>query len=66
MKYFPELALSGRLLPAAILVIGIADVLVASTQYSGVFASISFITLCLIARSSNTASITISAFLKEL
>ena len=45
-------------------VMGKADVLEANTQCSGVTASTSFKTLCLILISSNTASITISVFSK--
>jgi len=42
-----DFTLSGQLLPAAIFVIGIADVLVAMTQWFGITDSISFRTLCL-------------------
>lgn len=60
-----KITLSGRPTPAAIFVMGMAEVFVATMQCSGVFASISLITLCLILMSSKTASITRSAFLKE-
>ena len=54
----------GLLLACAISVMGSAEVLEAKTQCSGVTASTSWITLCLIFRSSNTASITMSAWSK--
>lgn len=60
------MTLSGLEEPAAIFVIGIALVLVANTQFCGITASTSFITLCFMFKSSNTASITISALLKFL
>ena len=57
---------SGRLLPAAILAIGIVLVFVAKMASCGSTASASAITLCLTARSSNTASITSGRLPKQV
>mmetsp|Transcript_27649 Transcript_27649/g.60952 ORF Transcript_27649/g.60952 Transcript_27649/m.60952 type:complete len:206 (+) Transcript_27649:882-1499(+) len=55
---------SGRLAPLAISEIGMAEVLLAKMQWAGVTASISCTTLCFTLMSSNTASITMSAWEK--
>mmetsp|Transcript_48228 Transcript_48228/g.134925 ORF Transcript_48228/g.134925 Transcript_48228/m.134925 type:complete len:139 (-) Transcript_48228:395-811(-) len=52
---------SGRLEPLAMSRIGMAEVLVAKTQCSGMCSSTCAMTLCLRLRSSNTASMTMSA-----